>query len=173
MGLLYCFYGIINLYLFKSKIMLKLTKQTYVLGFLAISLIANNAFASTQMCEGIEQKKETILAWLIKEQGLKNVQITMPNAVAYKNVTVEDKKLYCDWCPAEPNPQLNMFITKKNEIWLADNVREDQLAHELSHALQSSQNAGEGSEASDDLENQAVHWQNKYKEAFPVRQLCE
>lgn len=151
--------------------MLNFTKHKYIGGILALSLLANNVFAA-EMCVGIAQKKETILAWLIKEQGLIGINVKMPKVIAYKSVSPEDKKLYCNWCPAEPNPQLNMFISKTNEIWLADNVCEDQLAHELSHVLQSSQNAGEGSEASDDLENQAVHWQNKYKEVFPSKPLC-
>lgn len=141
---------------------------------ISISLLSQSALATEEICLKANEKAKTILNWLVIQQQVNKI-VLLPKIIAYKNVTNEEKKQYCKWCPLNANPQLNMFIGAKNEIWLADNVKEDQLAHELTHSLQYSNITPEDeqSDSSDELETQAVYWQNKYKEAYPVKKLCE
>jgi hypothetical protein len=161
-----------NTLLFNTK-KVSMKRVISIVTIVSFALSSVPAFAAESMCVDINQKAQNLVEWLVKEQKIMKPVRALPQVVAYKDVSAETKKIYCNWCPANPNPQLNMLIPKLNQIWLQDDAKEDKLVHELTHFLQSNGDDSEESSGSSELEDQAVYWQSKYKEQFENKKLCD
>ena len=119
-------------------------------------------------------KTRPLLDWIAANTSLNVASLQKrPEVRWYRDVEHAVRVSACGgMCDSmSPKVELNMYIVTRHEIWLNREAREDQLIHELVHALQYSDDPNIDA-TSDDTELAAVRIQQAYANAVGRELLC-
>lgn len=167
-------------------------------GLLLESFDAPRASLWPQECGDMDAKRARILDWLARRslsrwdtpigsesaqeirarrraltlKRLDELRAAPPKLLPYARVPEWRLLAHCEKACAAPGVELNLYESSWNEVWLASGAREDQLAHELQHAIQEREEPGV-LQSGDAAEDDAVRAQRAYESAFGRVPLCE